>query len=66
MAADVTQAVVTGGLAIPTAQTLDIGWTHSDATTERATQGTEINDGVVGAGMAVDPMKKIFSVAKAL
>ncbi|WJY36132.1 hypothetical protein QT196_01950 [Streptomyces sp. P9-2B-2] len=66
MAADVTQAVVTGGLAVPTAQTLDMGWTHSDSTTDRATQGTEMNDGIVGAGMAVDPLKKIFSVAKGL
>ncbi|MEU7185396.1 putative T7SS-secreted protein [Streptomyces sp. NPDC045369] len=66
MTADVTQAVVTGGLAVPTAQTLDIGWTHSDATTDRALRGTEINDGLVGAGMAVDPLKKIFTVAKAL
>ncbi|MCB5910169.1 putative T7SS-secreted protein [Streptomyces pinistramenti] len=66
MAADVTQAVATGGLAVPTAQSLDMGWTHSDKTTDRATQGTEINDGLVGAGMAVDPLKRIFSVAKAL
>ncbi|MFH8749828.1 putative T7SS-secreted protein [Streptomyces rimosus] len=66
MVADVTQAVVTGGLAVPTAMTLDMGWSHSDATTDAATKGTEYNDGLVGAGMAVDPIKKIFSVAKAL
>ncbi|WP_185836574.1 hypothetical protein [Streptomyces sp. WAC 06783] len=46
--------------------TLDMGWSHSDATTDAATKGTEYNDGLVGAGMAVDPIKKIFSVAKAL
>ncbi|MFD8592820.1 hypothetical protein ACFV1B_25290 [Streptomyces sp. NPDC059637] len=66
MTADVTQAVITAGLAAPTAMTLDAGWSHSDATTEKATNGTIINNGIVGAGMTVDPLKKIFSVAKAL
>lgn len=64
MAADVTQAVVTGALAVPTAMTLHPD--YSDAWGPTATIGTEANDVVVAGGMTVDPLKKIFSVAKAL
>lgn len=64
MVADVTQAVVTGGLALPTAVTLHPD--YSDSWGDAAKWGTVVNDGVVGGGMAVDPLSKIFSVAKAL
>ncbi|MGD6742945.1 hypothetical protein ACOKM3_13990 [Streptomyces sp. BH106] len=64
MAADVAQSVVTAGLAVPTAITLHPD--YSDQWATPATNGTIANDGVVAGGTAVDPVKKIFSVVKAL
>ncbi|UGY93912.1 putative T7SS-secreted protein [Streptomyces gobiensis] len=63
MAADVTQAVVTAGLAAPTAMTLG---NNSEALADKAVKGTVANNALVSAGMSVDPLQKIFSVARAL
>jgi hypothetical protein len=64
MAADVTQAVATGALALPTAITLDPDYTDRWATP--ATNATVAGDGVMAGGLAVEPLQKIFAVARAL
>ena len=64
MAADVTQAVATGALALPTAITLDPAYTDDWATP--ATNATVAGDGVMAGGLAVEPLQKIFAVARAL
>ncbi|MET9457089.1 hypothetical protein ABZY05_18670 [Streptomyces canus] len=64
MAADVTQAVTTGALALPTAITLDPHYTDAWATP--ATNATVAGDGVMAGGLAVEPLQKIFAVARAL
>ncbi|MEU0408643.1 hypothetical protein ABZ307_12645 [Streptomyces griseorubiginosus] len=64
MAADVTQAVATGALALPTAITLDPAYTDGWATP--ATNATVAGDGVMAGGLAVEPLQKIFAVARAL
>ncbi|WP_055486558.1 putative T7SS-secreted protein [Streptomyces sp. WMMB 322] len=61
--AEVSQAVLTGGLGAPTAATL---WDSSEGTTDAATKGTVANDIVVGGGLVEGPLKKVSSIARAL
>ncbi|ARF55623.1 hypothetical protein [Streptomyces gilvosporeus] len=65
-AADTVQATVTGALASPTAMTLDMGWSHGSSTDNASKWATVGGDGVAGAGMLNDPLKKVISIAKAL